>query len=350
MTKNNSQIYPYYILLFFVLVLFTLYSIIAPGLSHYVNLEDKNIDTQIQRLINKFQVVLGIFAIVFIILSIRLKAKQYLYFSAFLINLILFNLSLCVRDIFSDNQVFNYLFSYKPFYISIIFFVIFFFEYEKINKNYSFIFMVIIPFLAFMVDFVLFDKNSSFKLFQIFNIIFYLWIFILIFISFFIYLKSKNGTYEILSILFLLIFLAYTNDFVVFKEPERLKDIYSPIRNHIYLSNFSFIFSGLILAFRLLIQLIDSSYKYQKLSSKMLELAKEYEVKEHTIVESVQRSIDQARQSIIYSESLRMEGNEFSKIVYDFINTSILKKIGAKKVYWVINKEKSGDPFYTLKR
>jgi len=30
--------------------------------------------------------------------------------------------------------------------------------------------------------------------------------------------------------------------------------------------------------------------------------------------------------------------------------TSILKKIGAKKVKNGINKEKSGDPFYTLKR
>ena len=34
----------------------------------------------------------------------------------------------------------------------------------------------------------------------------------------------------------------------------------------------------------------------------------------------------------------------------NYHKTSILKKIGAKKVYWVINKEKSGDPFYTLKR
>jgi len=32
------------------------------------------------------------------------------------------------------------------------------------------------------------------------------------------------------------------------------------------------------------------------------------------------------------------------------IQTSILKKIGAKKVKNGINKEKSGDPFYTLKR
>jgi len=30
--------------------------------------------------------------------------------------------------------------------------------------------------------------------------------------------------------------------------------------------------------------------------------------------------------------------------------SSILKKIGAKKVKNGINKEKSGDPFYTLKR
>ncbi|HPO60185.1 MAG TPA: hypothetical protein PLN45_01425 [Exilispira sp.] len=58
----------------------------------------------------------------------------------------------------------------------------------------------------------------------------------------------------------------------------------------------------------------------------MLELAKKFEVKEKTIVESVQKSIDQARQSIIYSESLRMKGNEFSKIVYDFINNLVKLK------------------------
>jgi len=95
--------------------------------------------------------------------------------------------------------------------------------------------MLIIPFLSLMIDFVLFDKNSGFKLFQIFNIIFYLWIFILIFISFFIYLKSKNGIYEIFSILFLVIFLAYNNDFVVFKETESLREIYIQLYGIIFI-------------------------------------------------------------------------------------------------------------------
>ena len=95
--------------------------------------------------------------------------------------------------------------------------------------------MLIIPFLSLMIDFVSFDKNSGFKLFQIFNIIFYLWIFILIFISFFIYLKSKNGIYEIFSILFLVIFLAYNNDFVVFKETESLREIYIQLYGIIFI-------------------------------------------------------------------------------------------------------------------
>ena len=45
---------------------------------------------------------------------------------------------------------------------------------------------------------------------------------------------------------------------------------------------------------------------------------------------------------IVYSD-LQSFARQYNK-------SSILKKIGAKKVYWVINKEKSGDPFYTLKR
>jgi len=80
----------------------------------------------------------------------------------------------------------------------------------------------------------------------------------------------------------------------------------------------------------------------------LLELAKKFEVKEQTIVESVQKSIDQARQSIIYSESLRMEGNEFSKIVYDFIN--ILVKLKEQLLTFSKNEDKFQLNLLILKR
>lgn len=258
-----------------------------------------------------------LFVILFFYIGVRLKYTYYIYFSLLTFQISLFTIIYVLTDLPIDHTIFNYLFEYKSMYLSSILLILFTTEY--LNKKPDIVLKIGIIFscIGFLLDTLIYKRTIRLSIYQIFNILLYLifaYLIIYVLINF-IKTKSKNSKDILFSLLIL--FLTLTNDLLSFKYPSIIKNLYPNNITLKYLNIYGFQFFIVLIATRLVRDLVNSFYKLRILTKDLDKISSELEKRNSMLTNNVQKLLDNTKESFIISEKLSNEGNDFSKVVFN---------------------------------